>query len=170
MIFHKTSFGTHQKTLKKSFSQKGFCSVLNLYAVTTSCKKPQNCMPWLLITRKTPHFQSFLAPKLQDKVIPPKKPFLTILSHDAVTFENFMLWLLIITKEPYFGPISGHVWPQNHKTLFFLSKKTEEFYTLIFYKTWKTSNWTHFGPFRPKNPEAFFKNIGLRHFLNLMTT
>ena len=39
LIFHKPSFGTHQKTQKKSFSQKGFCSVLNLYAVTTSCKK-----------------------------------------------------------------------------------------------------------------------------------
>ena len=29
-------------------------------------------------------------------------------------------------------------------------KKSETFFVLIFHKTWKTSFWTHFGPFSSK--------------------
>ena len=45
-------------------------------------------------------------------------------------------------------------------------KKTENFQTLIFHKTWKSSFWTHFGPFWHKDPRTrfFSKNPTLSLF------
>ena len=83
---------------------------------------------------------------------------LQITSFDFPFFQQFFIKLETTSFWDNFGPLFCLKTDQFYVIYFTAtsSKKSEKLWTLIFYKTWKTSFWVHFGLLWPKNLTIIF--------------
>ena len=83
---------------------------------------------------------------------------LQITSFDFPFFQQFFIKLETTSFWNNFGPLFCLKTDQFYVIYFTAtsSKKSEKLWTLIFYKTWKTSFWVHFGLLWPKNLTIIF--------------